>query len=77
MLVTACFQQTNIPYKFPIKPDQKQYAIYGHSSHGPSVGGAQDFHLFDNFNTRNDNYSQLGSCYDAPKDNNMLAGVLY
>ena len=49
------------------------YSVYHHSSYGPTFGG-YDFYLCNNCNTTNSSYANLGHSYNAPRDNNKLAG---
>jgi hypothetical protein len=57
----------NQPLKMKINLERHKYAIYCHSSIGPSFGGGYDIYIADNANTTMDNYSNLGWTYKHPQ----------
>ncbi|ETO03404.1 hypothetical protein RFI_34006 [Reticulomyxa filosa] len=61
------------PTKWTIKT--VQYAVYHCASTGPRFGGGHDFHIADQCNTNNGNYSNAGNSYNCPSDQNLLAGA--
>jgi len=61
----------NKPEKWICK--NQSYSVYHYSSYGPTFGG-HDFYLCNGCNTNNSSYSNLGHSYNAPRDNNKLAG---
>ena len=49
-------------------------SVYHNSGYGWTMGGGHDLYLCNNCNSTNSSYSGLGNSYQAPNDNNMLAG---
>jgi len=50
--------------KFPVKNDQKQYAIYASSGYGPTFGG-HDLYVCDNCDASKGSYANFGHSYDT------------
>ena len=44
------------------------------TGYGWTHGGRHDFYLWNNCNSTNSSYTSFGNLYQAPKDNNLLAG---
>jgi hypothetical protein len=58
----------NKPIKMKIEnPNKHQYAIYCHSTIGPSFGFSGDLCIANNANTTMDSYSNLGGTYSYPQ----------
>ena len=65
--------QGNVPQKWtPTKVPG--CATYHHTGKGPTFGGGHDLCIGDNCNTSKASYANLGYSYDAPQDQNLLAG---
>jgi hypothetical protein len=65
------------PRQFSLKPEQKHYAIQGHSSYGPIFGGGCDFYLCYKGNPSKPNHTNFGHSYmndTGQNANTFLAG---
>jgi hypothetical protein len=65
------------PKKFPLKADQRSFAIYCNRGCGPSFGGGFDFVIFSDSATQSKNATNFGYSYenDTGHDGKMfLAG---
>ena len=56
----------NHSYKLPIYSGRLDYAIFTHSSYGPTFGRGLDLHIADKCNTNTNSYSHLGNTYELP-----------
>ena len=54
------------PFKCPIINGQNGYAIYCNPSYGATFGEGFDLHIYNNANTNQYSYSNLGNTYQAP-----------
>jgi hypothetical protein len=54
------------PFKCPIINGNNCYAIYCNPSYGATFGGGHDLYIFNNANSNQSSYSNLGATYQPP-----------